>query len=279
MIRPLLDTRRASILSYLREREIPWREDASNQSDRFSRNRIRRALLPQLEHDWNPRITDILANMAEVAYEEEVHWTAQLGRLVPAALALLDRAVEVSVPVVKPLDPATQRRLLRHAMRLVKGDLNGIDHRHIEQATELLSRASGRRSLPGLTVVRSFDWLAIFGQSFASPEPVAIPEPGQYLWPSCKPLIRLEIKAALACDTLKTSWECVELRGWRPGDRYRPVGRSREVRLKELFQRARVPSWRRPSWPILTKKGKILWAKDFGPAVGSSAWQVRELLL
>jgi tRNA(Ile)-lysidine synthetase-like protein len=44
IIRPLLCIRREMLRSYLRERNIPWREDASNLSDRQQRNRVRRLL-------------------------------------------------------------------------------------------------------------------------------------------------------------------------------------------------------------------------------------------
>jgi len=82
-----------------------------------------------------------------------------------------------------------------------------------------------------------------------------------------------------ACDTLGSSLVDLELRGWRPGDRYQPLGRSRETKIKELFQQARIPSWRRSSWPILTGNGKILWAKEFGPAAETSGLRMREIPL
>lgn len=279
LIRPLLDVGRQEVLGYLRERGIPWREDASNQSEQFARNRIRHTLLPQLEREWNPRLRSILANMAEVAYEEEVRWVAEIAGLAPKCLAKLDGAVEIAVPAIVGLDRATQRRLLRHAIRLAKGNLRGIDYEHIEQGLDLLKRASGRRTLPGVTMLRSYDRILIARAEFGTvPGPLAVRTLGRLSWPAAKPLIHIEISSAAPCDTLKASLEDVELRGWRPGDRYCPAGRTRVVKLKELFQEARVPSWRRPSWPILTLKGRILWARDFGPAAEGPPWTVREYL-
>ncbi|MEI9815258.1 MAG: tRNA lysidine(34) synthetase TilS [Acidobacteriota bacterium] len=73
----------------------------------------------------------------------------------------------------------------------------------------------------------------------------------------------------------------LELRAWRPGDRYQPEGHAHPIRVKELFQKARIPSWERASWPILTSKGKILWVKKFGPAAGlegaAAAMVIREI--
>jgi len=41
VLRPLLDVRRESLRAWMRENEYPWREDASNESDAFQRNRVR----------------------------------------------------------------------------------------------------------------------------------------------------------------------------------------------------------------------------------------------
>src|SRR5580700_2848625 len=66
IIRPLIDVTRAEVEQYLRTRNIPWREDATNQDLSFARNRIRHDLLPQLARDWNPKITDALAHLADL---------------------------------------------------------------------------------------------------------------------------------------------------------------------------------------------------------------------
>jgi tRNA(Ile)-lysidine synthetase-like protein len=44
ILRPLLGVRRAALREFLTQRGQPWREDASNQSDRYARNRLRRFL-------------------------------------------------------------------------------------------------------------------------------------------------------------------------------------------------------------------------------------------
>jgi tRNA(Ile)-lysidine synthase TilS/MesJ len=44
VLRPLLGVRRTELRDYLNLRGQTWREDASNQSDRYARNRVRRFL-------------------------------------------------------------------------------------------------------------------------------------------------------------------------------------------------------------------------------------------
>lgn len=49
IIRPLLCLERREIEAYVKQRQIPYREDATNQDLAYARNRIRRQILPELE--------------------------------------------------------------------------------------------------------------------------------------------------------------------------------------------------------------------------------------
>ena len=69
-IRPLIETSRREIQMYLKERGLSWREDATNRSNQFLRNRIRNRLLPLLEKEFNPLIREALARLAETSYQE-----------------------------------------------------------------------------------------------------------------------------------------------------------------------------------------------------------------
>ncbi len=49
LIRPLLPLSRAEVLLYLKMHGLDWREDASNANPKFTRNWVRRDILPRLE--------------------------------------------------------------------------------------------------------------------------------------------------------------------------------------------------------------------------------------
>ena len=55
LIRPLLETPRHELEDYLRERELPWFQDLSNESDTFERNRLR-PFLETLIREHSPGI-------------------------------------------------------------------------------------------------------------------------------------------------------------------------------------------------------------------------------
>ncbi len=74
IVRPLLEFRRRELESYLGEIGQSWREDATNADSRFTRNRIRKLVLPLLEKDFNPAVAENLAELAEIARGEEDYW-------------------------------------------------------------------------------------------------------------------------------------------------------------------------------------------------------------
>jgi tRNA(Ile)-lysidine synthetase-like protein len=54
IIRPLIAMRREEVRSSLRERHLEWREDGTNESPRFTRNRLRNLFLPEIERVCGP---------------------------------------------------------------------------------------------------------------------------------------------------------------------------------------------------------------------------------
>ena len=290
LIRPLLSVERAEVEAFLREHGIGWREDATNASRAFARNRIRHDLLPSLEREWNPAIRETLANMADWARAEEEYWAGETARLAEAYLTDAEGAVLLRAETLRCLPVAAARRLLRYAVERVRGDLRGIDFRHVETAMEMARAANGhgRFQAPGLDVYRSFDWLRIGTPGTNTLENrnyrLEAPVPGLVLLPHGG-AISLELIETKQGSRLFESvynggmggldWERVsgplQLRNWRPGDQYQPMGSSSAEKIKTLFQTARVPLWERRHWPVLTDGEAIVWARRFGPAARYAA--------
>ena len=156
ILRPLLETSRAQILAYLEERGQPWREDATNRDMVHTRNRIRHRLLPLLRAE-NPGLDRTLANLAEVAREEEDHWQDSLTRLLPRVLLPGSPArgggravssiagtstVALEIEQLRSLDRATRRRVLRAAARSlqpVPGSLSSSIRLSFNETARLLA--------------------------------------------------------------------------------------------------------------------------------------------
>jgi len=79
IVRPLLNIRRRELEQYLREIGQAWREDATNDDAKFTRNRIRKLVVPLLEKEFNPAVAESLAELAEIARSEEDYWDNEVA--------------------------------------------------------------------------------------------------------------------------------------------------------------------------------------------------------
>jgi tRNA(Ile)-lysidine synthase len=79
IVRPLLTTRRRELEQYLQCIRQPWREDSTNIDARFTRNRIRKLVVPLLEQEFNPAVAENLAELAEIARGEEDYWENEVA--------------------------------------------------------------------------------------------------------------------------------------------------------------------------------------------------------
>lgn len=70
IVRPLLPFTRAEIEAYAKENNIAWREDSSNASDKYLRNKLRHHILPVLK-ELNPSFGDSF--IATVSHLKQVH--------------------------------------------------------------------------------------------------------------------------------------------------------------------------------------------------------------
>jgi tRNA(Ile)-lysidine synthase len=286
LVRPLIAVDRAEVIEYLTARGIAWREDSSNQSLDFARNRIRHELLPQLTRDWNPAILETLAHMADWAAEEESHLSVETDRLAAEHLHTGESAVTIRADALAALPRAVARRLVRRAIEQVKGDLRTVGFDHIEAVLALAADPKGGHAdLPGVAVCRSFDWVRFSFPEHAREWRVTIPIPGRVPVPGTDLSISLEIvdksetsgpsdyvyNIEMGCLDWKRLPGFATLRNWRPGDRYQPIGASGESKLKDLFQRARIPVWERSGWPILETGEQIVWSRRFGAAAWCAA--------
>lgn len=70
IVRPLLAFSRKEILNYAKDHDIEWREDASNASNKYIRNKIRHQVLPVLK-EINPSVLDSFATTLENLQESK----------------------------------------------------------------------------------------------------------------------------------------------------------------------------------------------------------------
>ena len=79
IVRPLLGIRRSELEQYLKHLKQPWREDSTNADSKFTRNRVRKLVLPLLEREFNPAVVESFSELAEIARDEEDYWENEIS--------------------------------------------------------------------------------------------------------------------------------------------------------------------------------------------------------
>jgi len=273
-IRPLIETGRNEVEAYLTENNQSWRTDSSNFDLGFARNRLRHAVIPELESRFNPSLIQTLARTVEILEAEDAwmravadQWLSEHGRkeendfLIPAA-------------ELKSAPAGLVRRILRTVLRLAGSGLRDVSFGHIEAVRALLEEGKSGKfvQIPGgLQAAREFGRL-VFRQAPAAwtdytyelkiPGEVYIPEVGKVFRAE---IVEIEANQALGQRVFvdgESMGPYVTIRNWKPGDYYRPVGLP-AGKLKKLFQRARIPRGHRMRWPVIVADSTIVWVASF----------------
>jgi tRNA(Ile)-lysidine synthase len=272
IVRPLLEVTRAEVVAYLEGRGEPWREDSTNQELRFTRNRVRHTLLPQLR-EFQPRIAEQLSRMAAVARDEESWWARELVRVMPGMVlpgkpvrgggrANSTRPGEAGVAMelerLRALHPALQRRVLRSAAEQL-GFALSFDQteavRALAEPGERVAGKGGRVELgAGLIAERTARELRLSRSSERTPSrlpELVVPVPGVLEAP--------EYGYRVTTEGRLPSGRTLVLRTPQPGDQVR-LPHSRGVKtVKEVLERRGLSAALRKVCPVLATGSSILW--------------------
>jgi tRNA(Ile)-lysidine synthase len=152
VVRPLLRVSRTEIEAYAAQRGISWREDRSNRSVAYARNRLRLRWLPGLAEDFNEQLLMAVGNLAE-AQRRDSEWIGTLVereaamRFTPKGCWLRTRAEDWD-----ELPDALARRLARWGLRRCGGERD-VTRVHLERMLAFLrtARLGAQLELPGGT--------------------------------------------------------------------------------------------------------------------------------
>lgn len=148
IVRPLLCVGRAETAAVCAAAGVTPREDPSNRSLRYARNRIRRRVLPELTA-INPQAASALARLADAAADVAI---SERGRA-EAALAAASRDGTIDLDLLGP-DAVVREDALALAWERATGRV--LEARHREAVAAQAARADGRAALdlPGGQLVR-----------------------------------------------------------------------------------------------------------------------------
>jgi tRNA(Ile)-lysidine synthase len=273
LVRPLLAVGKDVLLAWLHQEKLTYREDLSNLSRRYLRNRVRLDLLPQLQQDYNPRLKTAIWRLMAILQEDERLLAETTDRALNAVVRWItpDWAA-LSIPGWLALSPALQNRLLRRTLG------SFFFHQEVtsSQVKNLADLARGQQSggtmifgncqvaragqelhffpplppppkttstlLHGVGVLESPDGWRLEARILSEPRP-----PQQTVSPGLAWLDYDQVSFPLT------------LRSLLPGDRFWPEGAQGVKKMQDFLMDAKIPRWLRPHLPMVVGQERIIW--------------------
>jgi len=264
LVRPLLPETQASLVAYARRHRLRFREDASNASRDFLRNRVRHELLPLLRRRFQPAIERAVLRTLAIVGAEADHtmqsaraWLRARRRPVFARLHLaVQRAVlhlgliesgqRPEFDSIERLRLEPERRFMLGGGRVAWRDRVGV--LHVEAA-----RAADFRAERAWVELDSPPRERVFG---------GVRLRWQLGPASGRAPARVRSSGGLERFDADRVGREVLLRHWQPGDRFQPLGMPRPVKLQDLFTNLKVPAAeRRERVLATTRTGEIFWVE------------------
>ncbi|MGA2853706.1 MAG: tRNA lysidine(34) synthetase TilS, partial [Verrucomicrobiota bacterium] len=278
LVRPLLGFSKSELAEFARENKIHFRDDATNFSPDFLRNRIRNELLPLLRRNYQPgldkavlRLMEIVGAESEFAGEAARQWL-KIGR----ADLPVSRDARQRVPTKMNFDKlpvAIQRRVLQSQLAEagVAQDFGLIESLR-QSANCFVSvgpKISVARDACGKVVLREESIPKFFN---GNERTVKLGRAGEATFGNRKFRWQVQVqkhtgetpvplKQREFFDADKIGGG-IMLRHWRAGDRFQPIGLKSAAKLQDLFVNAKIPVTRRRELVLATTAdGEIFWVE------------------
>ncbi|XCI75481.1 MAG: tRNA lysidine(34) synthetase TilS [Flavobacteriales bacterium] len=256
IIRPLLAFTRADILGYALAQQIVWREDISNQEDKYLRNCLRHRLIPILR-DLSPDFHE--------AFRKTTTHLADEDLLIEKAL----RRVAEEITLEKTTDPLLWKisciklsRLEPLTAYLFK--LFSFYGFNTTDLTRLLTVRSGKQLFSkAYRLIKNRDhWLLVSrslpdqgGYEVAGWDPVKKPIPISF---SIATTWEETAAASVDLDKIKLP---LQLRTWKRGDYFYPLGmKTGGKKLSKFFKDEQLSLFEKEqTWLLVNADGAIIW--------------------
>ena len=259
LLRPLLHFSSAQIRCFAEEKGIAYRNDASNFSDAFQRNKIRHAVLPKLE-ELNPELITTFSRNIKLLKRQYLFYQRQMSQLMSAIVSENEGTKRISMEELKKCeDPSL-------VLYEILKDY-GFNTSSVEQILESFDKSSGKRFYSSCyQVVKDRKYLIISNIENIQTQEIEIEklEDLEILgfhveelildkWPSFDPNPNI-----LYVDAKKLTFPLI-LRHWQEGDRFCPFGLRGSKKLSDFFIDQKINLLEKENVQVLCSAGEIVW--------------------
>ncbi|MHC5061942.1 MAG: tRNA lysidine(34) synthetase TilS [Planctomycetota bacterium] len=291
-VRPMLCVSREQIIEYCNVNNLDWRHDHTNDDVSYTRNKIRRLLLPELQAGCDGSLAEELASLSENCRMLYNRICARIEKLWPVVVlaqegckVVLDRKAFFGQSEI------VQAELFRRVLVAIGSGERNLKEVHYRQVMDLANGTGGGTiELPGGFLARGEYETIIFSRSIAKDglpaESKTIKIGGKVEFEDC--LISAKVLDAKDCNLDEFKAGKDEFAEWfdfdklvgplivrqrRAGDRFWPIGGAGEKKVGKFLTAAKVPYEVRESLLIIADSEKIIW---LGPLRAAEDTKVTE---
>ncbi len=271
-VRPFLEVSREEVLTYLKRNKLSYRIDKSNLTAQFLRNRIRAKLLPWLKKEFNPEIVSTLSRTATILNEIGQYLDKETKKIFEKLTQTGKNKILVNRQKFSNLDNIFKKNLVRYSWRKLTGDIYPLEFKQVERVLDLVETGQvGKRVnlKSGYWAELNSKHLVIFKKQLRKYK-IPVKFPGEFKLNGHNLKARIierrklpekiqtksENQAYLDWGKLK---DPLNLRGFLPGDKFKPLGMKGNKKLSDFFTDSKIPRHKREETLLLTSKGKIAW--------------------
>lgn len=260
IVRPLLWASREELENYARAEQLEWVEDRSNADEHYTRNYIRRQIIPLLDQVHPQARLNMAQNLQRFREAEELYQQA-LDR--HRHSLLFQKGEEWHVPIEKLRKATPIRTILFELSRPF-----GFTAAQTDELIRLLDAGSGRQiSSSTHRAIRHRNWLLFAPIQAEHTARIIVDDIGH--WHVHNGTLTVALKRQLPGDWAGHANECwvprekiqfpLQLRGWQKGDYFYPFGLGKKKKLARYFIDQKLSTTAKENQWVLEMAGKIIW--------------------
>lgn len=273
IIRPLIDIGKPELIKWLASKKIKFISDPTNRSLKYSRNRVRRKIIPECER-INPEFVKSLARLSKNISEDiELIDSITVLAYNDALLSQGNSKIVLDLRKLEKYDTSLGKKAVSEAFFRLTGVRMSPSFELLSRANETINGRSGAKSPlgKGVWVEKSQGKISVFkkpGKRYESgTTPLLVPGttkmPGMNWSMKTRLLKKREIKTLITkpftalLDNKKVIGPMI--RFWQDGDRIKPFGMKGTKLISDLFVDKKVPTFTRKEVPLVLSNDRVAW--------------------
>lgn len=269
LVRPLLQFKKEQLKQYAALRELTWHEDESNTLLQHTRNKVRHQLLPLLQQEYSPAVSDTLNRTARLLQGADELVSQTVSNVMPQVIAESGSGrILLSVSALASHTPFLQGEIIQRAVQ-EHFSLPGLTLDTTERILHLLiSEAGARHDINRqLCAIRDREHIVIALRNNVNDVNLKVEKNNEY---TIGDKI-FSIHETLRRDAKFTDEPTVEyidadllpyrltLRTWQQGDTFQPLGMKGTVKVSDFLTNQKVAVMEKSSALVLCTATDIVW--------------------